>query len=140
MAAVLLAQLEAAPDITVRRKAIWERYHDAFAGLELKGLARRPAVPADCVHNGHLYYLMLPDEKMRDRAIDTLRSQGIPTPFHYVPLHSSQAGIRYGRASDTLTVTTASAERLMRLPLHTALTNGDIERIVESVRDVLLEA
>ena len=137
IAAVLLAQLEAAPEITAQRTAIWNRYHAAFAGLESKGAIRRPTVPADCVHNGHLYYLLLPNEAVRDATIDALRQRNIPTPFHYVPLHSSKAGMRYGRAADSLAVTTDISGRLMRLPLHIGLADGDVERVIESVRAVL---
>jgi dTDP-4-amino-4,6-dideoxygalactose transaminase len=89
-AAFLWGQLEAAEAIIRRRLEIWNRYHEAFAGLEAEGLVQRPVVPDGHTHNGHLYYLILPSAPARDAFIAAMRAGGIATSFHYVPLHSSR--------------------------------------------------
>jgi len=131
-AAFLWGQLEAAEGITRRRLAIWQRYHEAFAGLEDKGLAQRPEVPPGHVHNGHLYYLILPSAPARDAFIATMRAAGIATSFHYVPLHSSPAGRRYGRTVGELAQTEQLSRRLVRLPLWPGLDSQSVERVIEA--------
>ncbi|MGH2475303.1 MAG: dTDP-4-amino-4,6-dideoxygalactose transaminase [Candidatus Limnocylindrales bacterium] len=116
VAAFLWAQLEDADAITARRLGIWERYHTAFADLEAAGVVRRPIVPADCGHNGHLYYLLLADLATRTRLIDRLKAAGIQAVFHYVPLHASPFGRSVGRSVGDMAVTDAASERLVRLP------------------------
>jgi dTDP-4-amino-4,6-dideoxygalactose transaminase len=135
-AAVLLAQLECAQDITKARHAMWARYHDAFAALEAAGIARRPIVPDDVQHNAHLYYLLLNDQAMRDRFIAAMREAGISTPFHFVPLDASPGGRRYGRAHGDLPNTHSAAQRLVRLPLWHGMERVQ-ERIIETVLAVL---
>ncbi len=132
-AAYLWGQLEAAEEITRRRLAIWQRYHDAFAELEDSGLAQRPEVPPGHTHNGHLYYLILPSAPARDAFIAAMRAAGIATSFHYVPLHSSPAGRRYGRAVGDLAQTEQLSRRLVRLPLWPALDSQSVERVIEAV-------
>jgi dTDP-4-amino-4,6-dideoxygalactose transaminase len=116
-AAFLWAQMEEAKTITERRLAIWDAYHEGFAELERNGKVRRPAVPAEAVHNAHMYYLLLPDLKRRTLFMNKMNAQGIGVVFHYVPLHSSPAGKRYGRVSGQLTVTERASDCLVRLPL-----------------------
>lgn len=116
-AAFLAAQIEAAEDITRRRLAIWDRYHAWAAPHEAAGRVRRPIVPAHCTHNAHMYYLLLPSLESRQAFIAALKAQGIGAVFHYVPLHSSPAGLEFGRAHGELGVTTSLSERLVRLPL-----------------------
>jgi dTDP-4-amino-4,6-dideoxygalactose transaminase len=136
IAAFLWAQLEQADTITQRRRALWERYHAAFAGLEREQLARRPVVPGDTAHNAHCYYLLLPDAATRTRFIETLRADGVQSVFHYVPLHSSPAGRRFGRASGSMSVTDSVAERLARLPLWIGL-EPQQDHVIERVRRAL---
>jgi dTDP-4-amino-4,6-dideoxygalactose transaminase len=131
-AALLLAQLERSDEITARRRAMWSRYHDAFAPLESAGLLRRPIVPHDVVHNAHLYYLLLADEAQRDSFIGAMKKVGISTPFHFVPLDTSPGGRRYGRAHGVLTNTHAAAARLVRLPLWFGFERHQ-KRVIESV-------
>jgi dTDP-4-amino-4,6-dideoxygalactose transaminase len=133
-AAYLWAQLEAADDITDRRLELWNAYHERFTGLEQDGLARRPLVPTEREHNGHLYYLLLEDRATRDRLIEDLRACGIQAVFHYVPLHSSPAGQRIGRAHGDLGVTDRVSECLVRLPLWLGMGEGEIERVVDAVQ------
>jgi dTDP-4-amino-4,6-dideoxygalactose transaminase len=117
VAAFLWAQMEEADSITQRRLAIWTRFHEAFRESELEGKVRRPCVPSHCAHTGHMYQLLLPSLARRSQFIETLKAEGINSVFHYVPLHSSPAGRRLGRALGALPVTNDIAERLVRLPL-----------------------
>jgi dTDP-4-amino-4,6-dideoxygalactose transaminase len=116
-AAFLSAQLDRAERITQNRKKIWERYHRAFEDLERQGRIRRPVVPSDCIHNGHIYYLLLDDLDDRQRFISELGEMGIGCVFHYVPLHASPFGKRCGRPSGQLHNSTKSSDRLVRLPM-----------------------
>ncbi len=136
-AAFLLAQLEETERITADRLASWERYHERLAPLEDLGRARRPVVPAHCGHNAHLYYLLLADHETRDRVIRALAAEGVAAVFHYVPLHSSPAGRRYGRAAGELAVTDSSAARLVRLPMWAGMGECDVDRVIEVVYGAL---
>jgi len=117
VAAFLLAQMEEADSITARRLKIWQFYHEQFAELEAAGCLRRPVVPAECQHNAHMYYILLPDEPARAQLIARLKSEGIHSVFHYIPLHSSPMGRQVGRVSGSMNVTDDISERLLRLPL-----------------------
>jgi dTDP-4-amino-4,6-dideoxygalactose transaminase len=138
-AAFLWAQLERATEITARRMETWETYHAALEELETSGRIRRPVVPADCVHNAHMYYVLLEAGTSRDGFIARLAGEGVNAVFHYVPLHSSPAGLRYGRVHGPLDVTDSVSERLVRLPLWVGMTSGDAERVVAAVRRALDE-
>ena len=121
VAAFLWAQLEEADTITAQRLALWESYHAAFEALERDGLVRRPRVPQDSIHNAHMYYLLLPTLARRTALIEDLATQGVNAVFHYVPLHSSPAGKRFGRAAGPMTVTDSAGDRLVRLPMWLGL-------------------
>jgi dTDP-4-amino-4,6-dideoxygalactose transaminase len=136
VAAFLWAQMEMAEAITRRRKQIWARYQEAFAGLEASGHARRPVVPANTVSNAHNYCLLLPDLETRDRLIRGLREDGIHAVFHYVPLHDSPAGRKFGRASGSMEITRSVAERLVRLPLWLGL-EAHQDEVIESCKRAL---
>jgi dTDP-4-amino-4,6-dideoxygalactose transaminase len=138
-AAFLLAQLEAAEEVTARRRRIWERYHTAFEVLEAEERLQRPATPAGSRHNGHVYYLVLPSAEVRGAFIERLRSQEIATVFHFVPLHSSPAGERFGRVEGPLARTEEMAGRLVRLPLFADLADADVERVIEATRAAVVE-
>ncbi len=135
-AAFLWAQLERLDEITADRRSTWERYHDGLAELEGEGLLSRPIVPDGCVHSGHLYYVLLPEAKMRDPLIAALAEDGVHAVFHYVPLHTSPAGSRFGRPSGSLDVTADVSERLVRLPLWAGL-GGDADRVLGAMRRTL---
>ncbi|HEX4966690.1 MAG TPA: dTDP-4-amino-4,6-dideoxygalactose transaminase [Thermoanaerobaculia bacterium] len=139
-AAFLWAQLEEAEAITRERLRIWERYHEAFAGLESRGDAIRPTLPAGCVHNGHLYYLVVRDLPTRTRLLAALAEQGIQALFHYVPLHDSPAGRRFGRAQGNLPYTQMAGDRLLRLPLWPGMDDATLERVTGAVHQALNEA
>jgi dTDP-4-amino-4,6-dideoxygalactose transaminase len=132
-AAFLWAQLEATDEINAARMAIWTAYDAAFAALESEGLLRRPVVPEHCTHNAHMYYLLLRDVDSRDWMIEQLRDQSIAALFHYVPLHSSAAGRRFGRAHGDLSNTVSAGERVLRLPLWVGMGDTEIERVVDAV-------
>jgi dTDP-4-amino-4,6-dideoxygalactose transaminase len=139
-AAFLWAQLEAADEIGRRRLQVWEAYHAAFESLEERGLLRRPIVPGHCRHNAHMYYVLLPAANLRDGFIANLRDRGVQAVFHYVPLHDSQAGERFGRSHGELPVTSSIAERLVRLPLWVGMTESDTSRVIEGVTAAVYEA
>ncbi|APC15675.1 dTDP-4-amino-4,6-dideoxygalactose transaminase [Pseudomonas frederiksbergensis] len=130
IAAFLWAQLEEATGITEQRLACWQHYHDALAPLEQKGLLRRPIIPADCTHNAHMYYVLLDSQIDRQAVLNALKSAGIHSVFHYVPLHSSPAGKRYGRVHGSMAVTDQQSERLIRLPLWVGLTPEQQDRVI----------
>jgi dTDP-4-amino-4,6-dideoxygalactose transaminase len=129
IAAFLWAQLEEAQQITAKRLALWSEYYRAFETLEIDGLARRPVVPSGCEHNAHMHYLLLKDLAARTEFIDAMEQQGINCVFHYVPLHNSPAGAKYGRAVGDLAVTNDLAERLVRLPLWLGL-DTEISKVI----------
>lgn len=121
IAAFLWAQLEAADDLTARRSALWQAYHAALAPCERAQRLRRPVIPASCRHNAHMYYIVLPAMAARTRVIAHLQAHNIAAVFHYVPLHSSPAGLRHSRAAGPLPVTDRVADTLLRLPLWLGL-------------------
>jgi dTDP-4-amino-4,6-dideoxygalactose transaminase len=133
--AFLWAQLQAAEEITARRLSIWNRYQEAFRRWTEHGV-QLPYVDEDCVHNGHIYFLVLPTAEGRARFIAGLSSLGIKAVFHYVPLHSSPGGVQYGRASGELPVTKIAGERLVRLPLWVGL-EEHLERVIAGVNRTL---
>lgn len=130
VAAFLWAQLQEAEAITRARQAIWNNYHAAFADLERQGIVRRPIVPDHCGHNAHMYYLLVGAHHTRDAALDQLRQRGIHAVFHYVPLHSSPAGRRFGRVFGQLTNTENLASRLLRLPLWVGMADEEQARTI----------
>ena len=136
IAAFLWAQLQEAEVITQRRLEVWSAYHEAFGQLEAQERLRRPIVPEHCQHNGHLYYLLLRDLQDRTQFIETLKDQGINCVFHYVPLHSSPAGKKYGRVSGSLSVTERVSDSLVRLPLW-CMENDDRSRVINKISTVL---
>jgi dTDP-4-amino-4,6-dideoxygalactose transaminase len=136
-AAFLLAQLDHIDEITEARLAVWNRYHSAFEDLEAAGLLERPTVPDGAVHSGHLYYLLLPTQKLRDATIAELKGKGIMSVFHYVPLHDSPAGLRYGRAAGELDVAVEASGRLLRLPLWAGMEDADVQRVIGGVLETV---
>lgn len=134
-AAYLWAQLERADQINDDRLATWRAYYDAFLPLAEAGRVELPTVPRGCVHNAHMFYLKVADLAERTAFIDHLKGRGVMAVFHYVPLHSSPAGLRYGRFSGADEFTTRESDRLVRLPLYYGLAEKDRETVVEAVLD-----
>ncbi len=132
-AAYLYAQLEIADKIQEKRRRLWENYHQAFARLEEEGAVRRPVVPDCAQHNAHMYYLKLKDLKTRTEFISYMREHGVMAVFHYVPLHSSNAGRKFGRFHGEDIYTTKESERLVRLPMFYNLGEDEAEYIIDTV-------
>jgi dTDP-4-amino-4,6-dideoxygalactose transaminase len=132
IAAFLWAQMEEAEELTQRRLAIWRAYDSAFTHLQESGYVRQPVVPSTCHHNAHMYYLLLPNLEKRTKFIDALKKAGVGAVFHYVPLHNSPAGLRYGRSRGDLPVTLDASERLVRLPLWLGI-ESHLDRVVGTV-------
>ncbi|MCP4370154.1 MAG: dTDP-4-amino-4,6-dideoxygalactose transaminase [Deltaproteobacteria bacterium] len=132
-AAFLWAQLEEAQSITRQRLKIWEIYYAAFAKLETLGKARRPLIPAVCRHNAHMYYLLLPDLERRIALIESLKDSGVNSVFHYVPLHTSPAGKKFGRVHGDLLQTQRVSDCLVRLPLWVEMAEEQVTQVVEQV-------
>jgi len=135
-AAFLWAQLEEAEQITSRRLEVWNRYREASTSLEALGL-RGPIVPPDCDHNAHLFYLLVPLPAHRNEIVADLNARGVNAVFHYVPLHSSAAGRRFGRTCGDLPQTDSISGRLIRFPLWIGMEQSDVTRIVEMVEQAL---
>jgi len=110
ISAFLWAQLEVAEEITKQRIDIWNEYHQLLEPLENRGLLRRPIIPDHCQHNAHMYYILLPEHLPRDEILQKMKSRGIGAIFHYIPLHSSPAGKKFGRISGEMVNTDACAE------------------------------
>lgn len=133
VAAFLWAQLERADSITHTRLESWARYHALLAPLEEQGVLRRPFIPEHCSHNAHMYYVLLSPGIERQAVLDALKGSGVYSVFHYVPLHSSPGGRRYGRTHGSLEVTDRQSERLIRLPLWIGLDRAQQELIVDTL-------
>jgi dTDP-4-amino-4,6-dideoxygalactose transaminase len=132
-AAILWAQLEQAEAITARRLAVWQAYDEAFIDLEQRGLVERPIVPDGCAHNGHLYHLVLAHPRWRPAVLKRTQAAGVHAVFHYVPLHSSPAGQRLGRAGGPLPNTERAGTCLFRLPLWPDMAADDVDCVIETV-------
>jgi len=134
IAAFLWAQLEEAEQITNNRVACWNLYHEGLEDLEKEGLLRRPIVPPECQHNAHMYYILLPPGINRELLIRMLRKEGVMTVFHYVPLHSSPGGLKFGRVSGSMKNTDGYSKRLLRLPLWTGLQETEQKKIMSLLK------
>nr|BFE90323.1 hypothetical protein GCM10020185_08590 [Pseudomonas brassicacearum subsp. brassicacearum] len=137
IAAFLWAQFEEAERITHERLEIWQRYHELLEPLEADGLLRRPIVPEECQHNAHMYYVLLAPGLDRQYVLGEFKKHDISSVFHYVPLHSSPGGKRYGRAHGALEVTDRQSERLVRLPLWIGLSAEQQQRIVKVLTETI---
>ena len=133
-AAYLWAQLEKFDEIKEDRMATWNAYDEAFRPMAEAGLFDVPFIPAECEHNAHMYYIKLKDLKERTAFIKHLKDNGVMAVFHYIPLHSSPAGLKFGRFDGEDEVTTKDSERLVRLPLYYHLTKEDRAKVIETVK------
>lgn len=138
IAAFLSAQMDAGEQITRRRLALWAQYHAWAAPHEAAGLLRRPVIPAHCVHNAHMYYLLLPSLEHRTDFIRNMKQRGVGTVFHYIPLHSAPAGMRFGRPHGELPITDRLSARLVRLPLWVGMEDS-MDEVLEAADASLAE-
>lgn len=133
-AAYLYAQLQLADEITQARMDRWNEYLEQLSPLAEKGRIELPYIPSYCKHNAHMFYIKTKDMEERSRLIDFLKQKEILTVFHYVPLHSAPAGMKFGRFHGEDKYTTKESERLLRLPLFYTLTADQVEYITEQIK------
>jgi dTDP-4-amino-4,6-dideoxygalactose transaminase len=133
-AAYLLAQLENASAVCARRVAVCAAYRRGLAKLEEAGLLQLPLGTSQGTGNGHIFYALTRDHDTRDRLLSYLKDRNIVTMFHYVPLHSSPAGLRYGRAVGSMAVTDSISSRIVRLPLFATISDEQVQIVVDAVQ------
>lgn len=131
-AAYLWAQLEVADEINDNRLATWKAYDEAFRPLAHEGLIEVPAVPEGCIHNAHMYFIKLKDLEDRTAFVTYMKEKGVGCVFHYVPLHSAPAGLKFGRFDGEDEYTTKESDRLVRLPMYYGMTVEDRKYVIES--------
>lgn len=134
LAAFLLAQLEAADRIQARRREMWHFYAGRLADWALAFDAALPHIPEECAQAYHMFYVLLPSLEVRQALIAHLKVHGIMSVFHYLPLHVSPMGQRFGGRAGDCPVTERISDRLLRLPFHGHLTDADLERVVDAIR------
>lgn len=134
-AAYLYAQLEIADQINEVRLSRWQQYYDALLPLQEAGKLTLPVVPGDCKHNGHMFYIKCKDLEERTRFISFMKENEILCVFHYVPLHSAPAGLKFGRFHGEDRYTTRESERLVRLPMFYRLTEEQTDYIISKVKE-----
>lgn len=138
LAALLYAQLERSNEIMEKRMNIWNKYHAFFETFEKEGKLIRPYIPEYAKHNAHMYYIVLPNENIRNDVISKLKDKEISAVFHYVPLHSSPMGLRLGYTKDDLPVTETYSKRILRLPLYADMSSQEHEYICNSIKNILV--
>ena len=120
-----------------KRMNIWNYYNDELEELEEKGKLIRPFIPQYAKHNAHMFYIVLPTEKIRNNLMDKLKENGISATFHYIPLHTSPLGKKLGYGEGDLPVTEEYAGRLLRLPLFADMTNEEMKKVVTKIKEIL---
>ena len=133
-AAYLWAQLQMADEINEDRLSTWEFYNESLKELDEKGFIQRPYIPKECTHNAHMYYIKAKDLKERTELIKFLKENGVEAVFHYVPLHTAPAGIRFGRFHGIDKYTTKESDRLLRLPMYYGLDQDKKNMVVETIK------
>jgi len=133
-AAYLWAQLECAEEINADRLATWNFYYDSLLQLAQAGRIELPVIPEGCVHNAHMFYIKLKDLEERTAFIAHMKNCGVQTVFHYIPLHSAPAGLKYGRFHGEDMYTTKESERLVRLPMYYGVSPEERQLVVDSAK------
>ena len=133
-AAYLWAQLEKEREIYRSRMACWDAYYEDLKPISEKGLIELPFIPEGCTHNAHMFYIKVKNCDERGELINYLKSNEIQTVFHYIPLHTAPAGVKYGRFNGEDKYTTKESERLLRLPMYYGLTIDDVHRVTEHIK------
>lgn len=134
-AAYLWAQLELADEINEKRLSLWNHYRELLTPLKEQGYIELPTVPEGCVHNAHMFYIKAKDLEERTRLIDFLKKNEIWSVFHYIPLHTAPAGMKFGEFHGEDRYTTKESERLCRLPMYYSLELDQVEYIVSKVKE-----
>lgn len=135
IAAYLYAQLEVETVIRTRRLSVFDTYMEAFEQFPNQFGIGLPKIPVHCSGNGHMFYLLMPDLETRTRFIERMKEQGITTPFHYVPLHSAPAGLRFGHTPGPMPVTDNISATLVRLPMFFDL-GADVEEVIHAATEI----
>lgn len=133
-AAYLYAQLEIADEINNARLAVWNRYYERLEPLAERGRIDLPVIPDGCVHNAHMFYIKAADLEERTALLEYLKERGIMSVFHYIPLHTAPAGVKFGRFHGEDRYTTKESERLARLPMYYGLTMEQADYICDAVK------
>jgi dTDP-4-amino-4,6-dideoxygalactose transaminase len=133
LAAILLVQLEHMERITAERRRVYEHYHAALQPLAERGLVTLPTIPSHCASNYHLFHVLTENLAVRTTLIEHLKTAGIESVFHYVPLHTSPMGAKLGCRAGMLPVTESVSDRLLRLPLYPALTPEQVDEVAAAV-------
>lgn len=134
-AAFLWAQLEEADKVNNARLSAWNNYYSELESLQKVGKIQLPVIPDECSHNAHMFYVMTADIEERSRLIQHLRDNDVQAVFHYVPLHSAKAGLKYGRFHGEDKHTTNVSERLLRLPMYYGITDDDVQKVTDKVKE-----
>ncbi len=137
-AGYLWAQLEMADEINEKRLSLWKQYYELLTPLAEEGLIDLPVVPEGCVHNAHMFYIKMKDIEERTRFIDYAKENGFWPVFHYIPLHTAPAGLKFGRFYGEDHYTTRESERLVRLPMYYTLEPSQVEYIVSKIKEFYL--
>lgn len=135
LAAFLFAQLEQREKIQMHRKQVWEIYATGLKDWAAARNVRLPHIPAHCEQAYHMFYMLLPTLELRQKMIAHLRERGIYSVFHYLPLHLSEMGQRFGGMEGDCPITECVSDQLLRLPFHNALTSNEQEIVIEAIRD-----
>ena len=135
----LYGQLLAADEINQNRISVWRYYYEELEKFQKEGVIELPIVPEGCIHNAHMFYIKLKDLDTRSRFISYMQNKGIHCVFHYVPLHTSEAGQKYGCFAGEDTYTTKESERLVRLPVFYNMADGEKEQVIENVINFLVQ-
>jgi len=135
LAAILLAQLESRESIQARRQAIWSRYEQGLNDWAGENGVRLPVVPASREQSFHMFYMLLPSLDSRQRLIAHLKDRGILSVFHYLPLHLSAMGVKFGGRVGECPVTEDVSDRLLRLPFYNSLSEAQQDRVIEAIHD-----
>ncbi len=139
LAALLYGQLERFDEIQNKRLYIWNKYNDALEKYEKKKIVQRPFIPSYATNNAHMYYVILKDEDTRARLIKRFKENEIEAPFHYIPLHLSPMGMKYGYKEGQLPITEEYSLRLIRLPLYFDMTDEEINKVIKVLTEFLDE-
>ena len=131
-AAYLWGNLEVADEINQNRLATWQKYYDGLKELKDKEFIELPTIVKDCVQNAHMFYLKVKDLEERTELLEYLKNNDILAVFHYIPLHSAPAGLKFGRFDGDDIFTTKESERLIRLPMYYGLSDDEINKILKT--------
>lgn len=139
LAAILYAQFERFDEIQNKRISVWEKYNKVLEKYEEEGIINRPFIPEYATNNAHMYYIILKDNETRNNLIKKFRENEIEAPFHYIPLHTSPMGQKYGYKEGDLPVTEEYSSRLIRLPLHAELSDEEVNKVIKILTEFLEE-